>query len=54
MIELSIGLKDYIKYEREVKKNEEDHMEPYLGGYNSANAHFIQVTMSTDPQYFRH
>ena len=36
-----------------MRRLEDDKLEPYLGGYNSANAHFIQVTMSTSPELYR-
>lgn len=36
-----------------MRRLEDDKIEPYLGGYNSANAHFIQVTMSTSPELYR-
>ena len=36
-----------------MRKLDEDKIDPYLGGYNSPNAHFIQVTMSTAPELYR-
>lgn len=36
-----------------MRKLEDDKLDPYLGGYNSANAHFIQVTLSTSPELYR-
>ncbi len=36
-----------------MRKLEQDQAEPYLGGFNSANAHFIQVTMDMAPQLYK-
>ena len=37
----STAEKEIFMAENELRKLEEDKSEPYLGGFNSANAHFI-------------
>ena len=37
-----------------MRKEEEGDLslDPYLGGYNSANAYFVSVTFSSDPSHY--
>lgn len=39
--------------EREIKQYDEHLTEPYVGGYNSANAHFVSAVFSTKPEFYR-